>query len=233
MPYRTCAPNPCSLLFFLRTSRGLTQTKLSRLCHVNINSICQCELRGTPMTLANLRRLAEFFHVPMDALARNDFSVVADMPPVEQRRTDAFRNHLRKNRTRMEVIGNLGEDFVAAQEREKLKGTPYADRINTGLADDKKGVCDMMSFDPATGTPIFIEVKATDKGEDKELNFSREELEFLKHCASSGIPYELHRVYHVGTDKIAQTVYTAQEVLDTFDFLPTTYVTCKKGGEQA
>lgn len=233
MPYRTCAPNPCSLLFFLRTSRGLTQTKLSRLCQVNINSICQCELRGTPMTLANLRRLAEFFHVPMDALARNDFSVVADMPPVEQRRTDARRDHLRKNRDKMEVIGNLGEDFVAAQERKKLKGTPYEDRINTGLADDKKGVCDMMSFDPATGTPTFIEVKATDKGEDKELNFSREEFEFLRHCASSGIPYELHRVYYVGTDKIAQTVYTAQEVLDTFNFLPTTYVTCKKGGEQA
>lgn len=233
MPYRTCAPNPCSLLFFLRTSRGLTQTKLSRLCRVNINSICQCELRGAPMTLGNLRRLAEFFKVPMDALARNDFSVVADMPPVEQRRTDAFRNHLRKNRTRMEIIGNLGEDFVAAQERLKLKGTPYEDRINTGLADDKKGVCDMMSFDPATGTPIFIEVKATDKGEDKELNFSREELEFLRHCAQNHIPYELHRVFYVGTDKIAQTIYTAQEVLDTFEFLPTTYVTCKKGGEQA
>ena len=141
MSYRTCAPNPCSLLFYLRTSHSLTQTKLSRICRVNINSICQCELRGAPMTLGNLRRLAEFFRVPMDALARNDFSVVADMPPVEQQRTDAFRNHLRRNRTRMEIIGNLGEDFVAAQEREKLKGTPYEDRINTGPADDKKGVC--------------------------------------------------------------------------------------------
>lgn len=233
MPYRTCAPNPCSLLFYLRTSRGLTQIRLSRLCRVNINTICQCELRGTPMTLANLRRLAEFFHVSMDALARNDFSAVAGIPPMKQQRTDALRNHLRRNRTRMEVIGNLGEDFVAAQERLKLKGTPYADRINTGLADDKKGVCDMMSFDPATGTPIFIEVKATDKGEDKELNFSREELEFLRHCAQNHIPYELHRVYYVGTDKIAQRVYSAQEVLDIFSFEPTTYVTCKKGGEKA
>ena len=233
MSYRTCAPNPCSLLFYLRTTHGLTQVRLSRLCRVNVNSICQCELRGTPMTLGNLRRLAKFFGVPMDALARNDFSAVADMPPVEQQRTDARRDHLRKNRDKMEVIGNLGEDFVAAQKREKLKGTPYENRINTGLADDKKGVCDMMSFDPATGAPIFIEVKSTDKGEDKELNFSREELEFLRHCARNHIPYELHRVYYVGTDKIAQTVYTAQEVLDTFDFLPTTYVTCKKGGEQA
>lgn len=233
MPYRTCPLNPNSLLFFLRTSHGLTQARLSRLCQVNINSICQCELRGTPMTLANLRRLSEFFHVPMDALARNDFSVVADIPPVEQQRTDAFRKHLRKNRTKMEIIGNLGEDFVAAQEREKLKDTPYAGWVNTGLADDKKGVCDMISFDPDTGAHIFIEVKSTAGSEDEAMNISREELEFLRHCARNHIPYELHRVYYVGTDKIAQTVYTAQEVLDTFDFLPTTYVTCKKGGEQA
>lgn len=230
MPCRTCPLNPNSLLFFLRTSHGLTQIRLSRLCRVNVNVICQCELRNAPMTLANLRRLAEFFGVSMDALARNDFSAVANIPPMKQQRTDAFRNHLRKNRTRMETIGNLGEDFVAAQERLKLKGTPYAGWVNTGLADDKKGVCDMISFDPDTGARVFIEVKSTAGGEEEELNFSREELEFLRLCAKEHILYELHRVYHVGTDKIAQKVYTAQEVLDTFDLLPTTYVTSRKEG---
>lgn len=229
MAYRTCSPNPGSLLFYLRTSRGLTQARLSQLCRVGINTICQYELRSAPMTLANLRSLANFFDVPLDALARDDLSFVVSLPPVFHTRSNALRERIHDNLQRMEEIGDAGEDFVANMERKKLRGTRYQDKVNTGLADDKKAACDMMSFDPVTGAPVLIEVKSTSGDEDEDLYISREELELLRHCAASGIPYELHRVYHVGTNRVAQTVYTAQEVLDAYIFAPTAYVARRKG----
>lgn len=78
-PIKSTSPN--SLLLYLRTSRRLSQTKLSKLAGVNLNTICQCELRGVPLSLENLRRLADFFDVSLDALAKSDLSVLADLPP--------------------------------------------------------------------------------------------------------------------------------------------------------
>lgn len=228
MSYRTCPPNPCSLLFFLRTSKGLTQLQLSQFTGVNANTICQFELRGAPMTLTNLRSLASFFDVPLDALARDDLSYVLRLPPVSHVRSNALRERIHMNLKKMEEVGDEGEDYVAAIEKEKLKGTSYEGKVNTGLGDDKKASCDMLSFDPETGRPIVIEVKSTCGGEDEEWYISQEELDLLHHCIEKNIHYELHRVSRVGTDQVTQTVYTAQEVLDLFTITPINYVVHRK-----
>ncbi len=225
MPKRTCPPNPLSVLLYLRTSRSLTLGQLGKICCISPNVLCQAELRNASMGIASLRRLADFFGVTLDALAKNDFSVIATLPPVTCVRTNAARKRLQANREKMEKIGDMGEDFVAALEREKLKGTPYEDKVNTALADDLKAVCDMMSFDPVTLQPILLEVKSTSGEEDEELHFSTEELEFLKHCAANGSPYKLYRVFHVGRKGgPGYRVYTAKEVLKRFDLEPSAYI---------
>lgn len=225
MPKRTCPPNPCNLLLYLRTLRGLTLCGLGKLCGISPNVLCQTELRNASMSIASLQRLADFFHVPMDALLKNDFSVVAALPSLPQVRTNAVRKRLRANREKMEEIGDSGEDFVAELEREKLRGTPYADKVNTGLADDLKAVCDMLTFDPVTFRPIPLEVKGTSGDENEPVYFSAEELTYLKHCAGIGGAYELRRVCHVGKPgKTVQRAYTAREVLEAFEFEPYTYI---------
>lgn len=222
---RNCPPNPYSLLLYLRTAHRLTIAQLSKLCHVGVNSLCQNELRGAPMGIASLRRLAEFFHISLHALASNDFSAVAGLPPIPQTRTNALRKRIHARQAKMEEVGDLGEDFVAALEREKLKGTPFEDKLNTGLADDLKSVCDMMTFDPATNTPIPVEVKSTTGAENEPIYFSAEEFQFLTHCAQKGTPYALHRVYHVGKKgKTARRVYSAAEALGSFTFTPASFV---------
>ena len=228
MSCRTCPPNPCSLLFFLRTAKGLSQQELSQRCNVNINSICQFELRNSPVTLTTLRSLASFFNVPLDALARNDISYVINLPSVARVKSSTIRERLHKALEKMEEVGDAGEAFVANAERAKLKGSPYEGKVNIGVADDKKAAFDVLSFDPDSGSPVVVEVKSTCGSGDEDWYISREELDLLHHCMEKNIPYELHRVSHVGTAQVAQTVYTAQEVLDLFTFTPINYVAHRK-----
>lgn len=228
MSCRTCPPSPCSLLFFLRTSKGLSQKELSRLCGVNINSICQFELRNAPMTLRNLQRLAAFFGIPLDPLARDDLSYVLCLPSVSHVKSSTIRERLHKALEKMEEVGDAGETFVANEEREKLRGTRYEGKVNIGVADDKKAAFDMLSFDPVSGSPIVVEVKSTCGSGDEDWYISREELDLLHHCIEKNIHYELHRVSRVGTAQVAQAVYTAQEVLDLFTFAPINYVARQK-----
>lgn len=229
MPKRTCPPNPFSVLLYLRTAHDLTQVQLAEACHIKPNTVCQAEVRNASMGIGRLQKLADYFGVPLDALAKNDFSVIATLPPVSHIRTNAARKRLHTNQARMEKVGDMGEDFVAALEREKLRGTPYADKVNTALADELKAVCDMMSFDPVTFQPIPLEVKSTSGDENEPVYFSTEEFQFLCHCAETGAPYELHRVYHVGkSGKTTQKVYTAKETLELFAFRPYTYIAFPK-----
>ena len=229
MPKRTCSPNPGNILTYLRTSARLTLTELSKLSGVNINVLCQFGLRGSSLSIGNLKRLAAFFHVPMDALARNDCSILATLPAFPKGRTDAYRKRLRKNQRKKEKIGDMGEDFVAELERKKLKGTIYEGKVNTAPADDQKSVCDMLSIDLAQNKLLPIEVKSTSGSEDEPIYFSSEELGFLRCCAEDGSPYQLHRVSHVGVPgKTVQTVYTAAEALDAFVFEPSAFVAYRK-----
>lgn len=225
-PIKSTSPN--SLLLYLRTSRRLSQTKLSKLAGVNLNTICQCELRGVPLSLENLRRLADFFDVSLDALAKSDLSVLADLPPIVQ---NSFRHCVRKTQCEADSISRAGENFVARQELEKLKGTSCEGKVNTDLTSSAKTCCDIVSFDPATYQPVFIKVTSIAGEEDEALSFNRAELGFLMRCVQDNIAYRLHLVHHAGSSGITQTVYTAQQILDTFDFEATGYITSRKGAD--
>lgn len=221
MPHRTCPPNPNSLLLYLRTRQGLSQAELGKRCGVKPNAICQFELRGAPLAFENLCSLASYFGVTLDALARDDLSAVAELPSVSP-------PPLKPDRRKLGNIGRMGVDFVIKQELEKLKGTPYENKVIPGPASDTKGYCDLISFDPDTRKAIFIGVKSTVDEENEIMYFSREELKFLKQCIQDQKAYELHRVYHVGTDRITQSIYTAQQTLDMFNFEPFTYIVHRK-----
>lgn len=222
-PIKTASPN--SLLLYLRVRSRLSQAKLSKLTGVNINIICQCELRGVPLYLENLRRLADLFDVSLDALARSDLSSLADLPPIVQ---SVIRRRARNAQCEMDPISRMDEDYVAQQEAEKLKATTYEGKVTTNLTSSAKICCDMVSFDPVAHQPIFIKVKST-VTQDGAFSMSRAELGFLRRCVQDNIAYEIHQIYHdAKSSRIKQTVYTAQQILDTFDFEPTAYITCRK-----
>lgn len=229
MSKRTCSPNPASLFNYLRAALGLSLTDVAKATGVNLNVLCQHGLRGVPLSDGSLKRLAPFFQVSMDALVRNDCSVIATLSFPSRKRSNAYRKRLNANRKQTEKIGDMGEDFVADLERDKLKGTAYDGKVNPYPADDQAAVCDILTVDLATNQLLPLEVKSTSGGEDEPVYFSAQELEFLMRSAENGMPYELRRVFYVDKPgKTAQTVYTAQEALDTFDFVPYEFAAYRK-----
>lgn len=220
--------NPTSLALYLRTARGLTQREVAEGCGLTTNDVCRFELGHTAISYGKLQALANFYGVTTDALFCNDFRAMVRQarPKVEGQ---GLRGRIHRRQTLCENVGDLGEWWVTQQEREKLKGTPWAGMVNANYARDPKAHFDLMSFDPDTGEEILIEVKATAKGPLARLYFTDQEWDFLQYCLEKNVRYELHRVYYVNDpDQRGREILTPQEVLAYYSVTPQHYILRRK-----
>ena len=125
--------------------------------------------------------------------------------------------------------GRRGEAWVAERERKKLANTPYAACLNTSFS--QKSACFDIISSTLFGQPLYIEVKSTGGKADTPFFMTSEEYAFAAHCLYHGLPYELHRVYHVWDDWLrGEVVYSAEEVLRNFQCAPVSYRLTRKTG---
>ena len=171
--------------------------------------------------LAKYKPVAEFFGVSMDVIIRNDFAAALGYMGESPKVIRSLQTDIRRQNEENQLVGNAGEDWVYENERKKLAGTGYEKAINPNYANAADAHFDIMSFDSETGEPICIEVKST-KGKGLDGFFmTDDEYAFMKSCLETGCRYELHRVtYAMNEKKRRDTVYTAEELLERFDFHP-------------
>ena len=131
---------------------------------------------------------------------------------------------LREKQQRCDRVGDCGERIVIERERKRLAGTPYELAVNGNASEDLTAGFDVLSF-TTEGVPIYIEVKTTVLGKDEDFFISRGELEFAQRCKERGLQYQLHRVYNLNEDTgdCAVVVFTADELLRSFELIPVSY----------
>ena len=214
---------PVTVARYLRNHKGLSMDSVANELGLSFQTLFNAE-QGGQTNLNSLRKLASFYHVTLDCLARNDLAAAATQlfsPAIHGRRMKAL---LREKQKMYDEIGDRGERLVIERERARLAGTPFAMAVNGNVSEDVTAGFDALSFDEY-GKPIYIEAKTTVGGEDTPFYMSRRELEFLRTCYERGDNYQLHRLYDLNeADHCGTKILTAEELLHEYEFIPVSYL---------
>lgn len=212
----TLHPNPSSPVLFLRNARGLSQKKVAEAVGLTPMKLSHIERGRWGMSVESVKKVADYFGITVHALVHNDYAaILPNMGPMPPRHSNMVKAFQRKAAATSEV-GDAGEAFVAARERQRLRGTGYENGVNESYANDQTAGFDIHSF-TWDGKPNYIEVKATVGDLDEPFTMTAREKEFMESCLAKGLHYELHRVYHLKDSEHAEVkVYTAQEVMEFF-----------------
>ena len=208
---------------YLRHFRGLTMMELADRLRLPYPTVFSLE-HGQGTNLNSLRRVAEFYRVSLDCLARNNMAAAATQLTCPAIRSNRTKKILREKQQRRDATGDHGERIVIERERKRLAGTPYELAVNGNASEDVAAGFDVLSF-TCDGVPIYIEVKTSVLGRDDDFFMSRSELEFAKTCRERGLLYQLHRVYDLdeATGNCSVTVYSVDELLRCFELIPVNY----------
>ncbi|MDF2039868.1 DUF3883 domain-containing protein [Cytobacillus oceanisediminis] len=95
-------------------------------------------------------------------------------------------------------IGKIGEAYVYELECKKLKGTPYINKVDDGIARNPANGYDILSF-TRDGKPLHIEVKATSGSEDV-FYLSKNEYQTAEKMKEQGLDYVVYFVKKVLSD---------------------------------
>ena len=218
-----------SALRFLRLAEGIDRETLGGEVGVEPCAIQTFEEGCRWLPLCDAASLSDFFAVGCSTLLNDDMreAAAAVTHPIRwSGQQQKNRNRIRQ--TYRERIGGEGEAWVAQMERDKLMGTPYANAVNPNYANEPECHFDILSFTPE-GECIYIEVKSTAGGDDAPFFMTSAELRFLRRCINEGKRYELHRVIYATKPNLRRRlIYTAREVLEQFELLPSSYLLGKR-----
>jgi len=221
--YKGKPDTPLTVARYLRNTRGMSIEELSVETGIKWLPIFHLE-HGLGVDLDTIKKLAVYFGVTLDCLARNDLASAAMQlhSPIE--RKNHLKDLLRKKEQICEEIGDRGEKLIIKREREKLSGTPFAMAVNGNISDDVTAGFDVLSFDDH-GCPIYIEVKTTNGDRNTPFYLSRCEISFLRKCLEANRCYQLHRIYNLTDDGTYDLqIITAEELLREYDIIPVSYV---------
>ena len=213
---------PITVARYLRNFNGLSMETAANKLGISYLTLFNLE-HGGKTRLDSLRKLADFYHVTLDCLARNDFGAAAAQlysPTIRNGRVKAL---LREKQQRYDEIGDRGERLVVEHERTRLSNTPFALAVNGNVAEDLTAGFDVLSFDEF-GKPIYIEAKTTIDGADTPFYMSRRELEFARTCYENEDNYQLHRLYNLDdANQYATKILSAEELFRDYEFVPVSY----------
>ena len=226
--YMEVFSDPVNLARYMRLHLGLTQQQVAQETGMSIQDIVRIERGQKNLEKRKYRFLADYYHLPADAIFNDE--VGAALPMLSQRPNSTRKRFSRLSRRiqRQDELERAGEAYVAEQERQKLRGTPYAVGVNEAYADDPFSGYDIFSF-TQDGEPVFITVKTTRSGAGDPFMLSDNELEVAEYCCANSLNYELHLVYHMNSRRGApsQIVYNAGQVL-SFIKEPTEYIVWRR-----
>ena len=224
--------NPDSSLGFYRSYYGFSQQRLADESGAPLRAIQKLESGNFHVAAYHAELVANFIGISMHALICDRLEEIIShlvAPPTDPQ---AKENFLKKQEQAIDT-GKRGENIVADRERAQLEGTAYAKAVTANPANDPDLGYDVLSFS-SSGKPKYIEVKTTKLGCDRDFYISSGELEFMMDSLTKGRLYELHRVYDLKDDgSCGVEVYTPEELLKEFDFIPCQYIVRRKGGDRA
>ncbi len=214
--------SPLSVFRYLRNFCGISMEALAEAVGVSYLTVFNMEHNGN-MKLSNLRKLAEYYRVSLDCLAKNDMAAAAAQMFTPAIRKNHQKTLQREKDRKCDEIGDRGERIAIELERTRLAGTPFATAVNGNVSEDVTAGFDVLSFE-ATGVPVYIEVKTTVGDKDTPFYLSRGELNFLKSCIDNGWLYRVFRLYHLNErDQCELLVLSAEELLRDYELIPVSY----------
>ena len=143
---------------------------------------------------------------PIQLVHPHEFTQEVICKPVELK--GEFIDYVEREK-KLKHIGDLGEQFIFSQEREKVKQykLPKSKEVIWVSRDKGDGLgFDILSYD-AQGNEMYIEVKTTTQAESASFYISANELEKSKQYADT---YYLYRVYNFDT-KTVQGQYSIRK----------------------
>lgn len=145
------------VIAILRSYLGLSQTQLGKLAGLSQCDISEMENRPPYGWVSKYQRLSQFLDVPIEALAKNDYTLVPESffdshPHPDYSPTPTSPDH---------KLGRDGEEFIFAREQKRLN-QKYPALAKLVLPYFKMRTpspgYDILSFDDE-GTPFCLEVK--------------------------------------------------------------------------
>ena len=184
------------IVTILRYYLGLTQMKLAEQAGLSFADLNEIENRQVYGTIAKFRRLANYLHVPVHAIVNNDILGVPEaffrvMQPVA---------YLPPAKSKNAVLGREGEDMAFELEKNRLEPVnPTLSKlvIPCYKLHATRGY-DIISYQD-DGTPIFIEVKTTEKTDPGEFQLTKYEFEMATKLTEAGYEYWVY-IFSSGND---------------------------------
>ena len=156
---------------------------------------------------------------PVQIVKPTQFKHKAVKQPIELK--GEFIDYVEREK-RLKQIGELGEQFIFSQEREKVKQyhLPSNKKVAWVSRDKGDGLgFDILSYD-AEGNEMYIEVKTTLGTEDSSFFISANELEKSKLYAEN---YYLYRVYEFDMKNVQGKYSIRKGSLEDLCLVPQTY----------
>lgn len=156
---------------------------------------------------------------PVQIVKPTQFKHKAVKQPIELK--GEFIDYMEREK-RLKQIGELGEQFIFSQEREKVKQyhLPSNKKVAWVSRDKGDGLgFDILSYD-AEGNEMYIEVKTTLGTEDSSFFISANELEKSKLYAEN---YYLYRVYEFDMKNVQGKYSVRKGSLEDLCLVPQTY----------
>jgi len=170
----------------LRTYLGLSQVALAKAVGITQPDLSEIETLPPYGHTAKYQRLSDFLSVPIEALAKNDFTAVGE---------DFFRKHPSPDyqptpKDALLLIGRQGEEFILRRERERL--SPCFPALAKLVLPFYKMKCSSPGYDILTfddhGLPMALEVKTT-AGSTQGFRLTSHELDAAKKLTEQGERY--------------------------------------------
>ena len=173
------------IITILRYYLGLTQMKLAEQAGVPFADLNEIENGQVYGSIAKFRRLANCLHIPVHTIVTNDILGVPD---------SFFREvepatYLPPAKSKNAALGREGEDTALEMEKRRLENeNPMISKlvIPCYKLHATRGY-DIISY-KSDGTPVFIEVKTTEKTNPGESQLTKYELETATKTAKSSAP---------------------------------------------
>ena len=178
------------IVTIIRYYLGLTQVELAKRAGISFADLNEIEQGQVYGTISKFRKLAEYLHVPVHTVVTNDILSVPEKFFKKMRPAEYQPPAKSKNGT----LGREGEDAAFILEKNRIASVnPLLSKliIPCYKLHAARGGYDIISY-KNDGTPIFIEVKTSEKGSAGEFQLTKYEFETAKKLTESGYEYWIY-----------------------------------------
>jgi transcriptional regulator with XRE-family HTH domain len=207
---------------FLRKHNHLSREQLAVETGLNVADLVKMEHGNIRMPIVKYQKIADYFHVEIDPLLRNEFQQIA--------RNLAMRDAATPQKTKYDIeqarrcrTGKFGEILAYSAEVARHQNDGYAALVDPTPALRTNVGYDLFSFNDC-GEPVMIEVKSTESGMDTPFFFTAPEFRRAQEAVARGEHYCIYRYSYVHDDSRRELrIIPAEEFLKDYSFVPVVY----------